>query len=115
MFSVRESFWNSPFVVTNTTPISNIIIPKYSFLAPRSLRNTNAIKAVNNDSALRSKDVLIAVVWFRPFKSSTGAIIEPERMMKARILKSFVVILASASGLSNNERIFLENGEVNSK
>ena len=62
MFSVSVSFWNSPFVVTNTTPISNIAIPRYSLLAPRSFRNMNAIRAVNRDSALRSRDVLIAVV-----------------------------------------------------
>lgn len=60
--ALRVSFWNSPFVVTNTTPISNKAMPRYSFFVPLSLRNANAIRAVNRDSALRSRDVLIAVV-----------------------------------------------------
>jgi hypothetical protein len=61
-FSDKESFWNTPFVVTKITPTSNIRIPMYSLFAQRSFKKINAIATVNRDSALRRRDVLIAVV-----------------------------------------------------
>lgn len=112
MFSVRESRRNSPFVVTKTTPISNMKMLRYSLLVPRSFRKTTAINTVNSDSALRSRDALIAVVSLRPFRSSKGAIIEPQRITKARILKSLLAILVSDSGVSNKARILLQSGEA---
>ena len=86
MFSDKERFWNAPFVVTKITPTSNIRIPMYSFFAQRSFRKIKAIATVNSDSALRRRDALIAVVWLSPFRRSKGAIVEPQRITKARIL-----------------------------
>ena len=60
-FSVNVSFWNAPFVVKKITPKSNIRIPMYSLFAQRSFKKIKAIATVNNDSALRSRDELIAV------------------------------------------------------
>jgi len=70
---------------------------RYSLLVPRYSRKTRAIITVKSDSALSSRDALMAVVSLRPFKSNKGAIIEPQRMTKARILISPLDILVSAS------------------
>jgi len=85
-FSVKVSFWNAPFVVTKITPTSKSRIPKYSLFAQRSFKKINAITTVKSDSALSRREELIAVVWSRPFKSSNGAIIEPQIMTKASVL-----------------------------
>jgi len=91
-------------------PRSSIRIPKYSLLVPLSFRKTNAPNAVNSDSALRSKDALIAVVWFKPFKSNKGAVTEPHRMTRVKILQSLPDILSSVPGVSSIQRIFLLRG-----
>jgi hypothetical protein len=71
-----------------------------------------AIATVKRDSAFRRRDELIAVVWLRPFKRRNGAIIEPDKITKPRVLKSFLVILVSASEVPSLAKIFVHNGEI---
>lgn len=110
-FWVNVSFWKAPFVVKKTTLTSNISIPMYSRFAQRSFKKMKAIITVKRDSPLRSRDALMAVVWLRPFKRSSGAVIEPQIITKARTLRSFLFILVSVSEVPSLVRIFLCRGE----
>ena len=109
--SVRLSCPRFPLVVRNITPTKSMKIPAYSPFEQRSFRNERAINTVNNDSALRRSDALVAVVMFKPFSNKRGAITEPQAMTTESVSRSFLVILASVSEVPNIDRIRLHTGE----
>jgi hypothetical protein len=52
----------------------------------------------------------VAVVWFRPFRMSNGATIEPHVTPRTRTIKSFLNIFSSVPGVMIMERILSQSG-----